>query len=72
MMRRPGTLASASWVAETPPSIEFSMAIIAAMLRPLTTSAKASPTLLTGRQVLPAAASTWARAASVKVPAGPR
>ena len=35
MMRRPGMLARASWVALTPPSTEFSIAIIAATLRPL-------------------------------------
>ena len=65
-------LASASWVALTPPSTEFSIAIMAATLRPATTSSSASPTLLTERQVLPAASGTWASAASVNVPAGPR
>jgi hypothetical protein len=58
MMRRSGMVASASCVALTPPSIEFSMAIIAAILRPCTTSSSASPTLFTGCQVLPSAATT--------------
>ena len=53
-MRSPGMVASASCATETPPSIEFSIAIIAATLRPATTSASASPTLLTERQCLPA------------------
>jgi hypothetical protein len=65
-------LASASCVALTPPSTEFSIAIMAAMLRPDVTSSSASPTLLTLRQFWPAASGTCARAASVKVPVGPR
>ncbi len=72
MMRRFGMLARASCVALTPPSMEFSIAIIAATLRPATTSSSASPTLLTERHVLPAASGTCLSAASVKVPAGPR
>ena len=72
MMRRPGTVARASCVADTPPSTEFSIAIMAAVERPLVTSASASPTLFTDRQCLPAASGTCLRAASVKVPAGPR
>jgi hypothetical protein len=72
MIRRFWIVARASCVALTPPSTEFSIAIIAAMLRPLTTSSSASPTLLTERQVLPAAVGTCASAASVNVPAGPR
>ncbi len=48
------------------------MAIIAATLRPATTSASASPTLFTARQCLPRASGTWASAASVNVPDGPR
>ena len=71
-MRSPGMLASASCAAVTPPSTLFSIAIIAATLRPVSTSSRASPTLLTLRQVLPAASGTWVRAAQVKVPAGPR
>ena len=71
-MRRPGTVASASCVADTPPSTEFSIAIMAATARPLVTSASASPTLFTERQCLPAASGTCLSAASVKVPAGPR
>ena len=51
-MRRPGIVARASCAVETPPSIEFSIAIIAASDRPSTTSASASPTLRTGRQML--------------------
>ncbi len=65
-------IASASCATLTPPSIEFSIAIIAATLRPSTTSSSASPTLLTDRQVLPAASGTCLSAASVNVPAGPR
>ena len=72
MMRRFGIVASASWVVLTPPSIEFSIAIIAATLRPETTSSSASPTLLTDRHGLPTASGTCASAASVNVPAGPR
>lgn len=72
MMRSPGSVASASCVVETPPSIEFSIAIIAASLRPSSTSSRASPTLCTGRQSCPRASATWSSAASVKVPAGPR
>ncbi len=53
MIRRFGMTASASCATLTPPSIEFSIAIIAATLRPSTTSSSASPTLLTERQVLP-------------------
>ena len=59
-------------MAVTPPSIEFSIAIIAAVERPLVTSDSASPTLFTDRQCLPAASGTCLSAASVKVPAGPR
>ena len=58
MMRKFGMFASASCVALTPPSIEFSIAIIAATLRPCTTSSSASPTLLTGCHTLPAASET--------------
>ncbi len=64
--------ARASWVADTPPSTEFSIAIMAATLRPFTTSSSASPTLLTGRHLLPTASGTCASATSVNVPAGPR
>ena len=49
-----------------------SIAIMAASDRPSTTSASASPTLRTGRQIWSRASVTWASAASVKVPAGPR
>ena len=59
-------------MAETPPSTEFSIAIIAAIERPLVTSASASPTLFTERQCFPDASGTCLSAASVKVPAGPR
>ncbi len=72
MMRSPGMVASASCATLTPPSIEFSIAIIAATLRPSITSSRASPTLLTERHGLPAASGTCLSAASVKVPAGPR
>ena len=71
-IRSPGIVARASCVVETPPSTEFSIAIIAASLRPWMTSPSASPTLNTGRQSWPRASGTWARAASVNVPAGPR
>ena len=64
--------ASASSTAATPPSTVFSMASIAAMETPPTTSSRASPMLFTGRQVAPCAAATWPSATSVKVPAGPR
>gem|GEM_PF-4618459 len=72
MIRRLGTFVSASCVALTPPSIEFSIAIIAAMLRPLVTSSRASPTLLTLFQCAPAASGICLSAASVNVPAGPK
>ena len=49
MIRSPGMVARASWAVETPPSTEFSIAIIAACERPSTTSASASPTLWTDR-----------------------
>ena len=65
-------LASASCVALTPPSMLFSIAIIAPTLRPEITSSRASPTLLTERQTWSFASGTWVRAAQVKVPAGPR
>ena len=65
-------MASASWVALTPPSTLFSIAIIAPTLRPVTTSSSASPTLFTERQVGPSASGTCASAAQVNVPAGPR
>ena len=65
-------VARASCAVETPPSIEFSIAIIAASDRPSTTSASASPTLRTECHTCPRASGTWASAASVKVPAGPR
>ena len=71
-MRRPGIVARASCAVETPPSIEFSIAIIAASDRPSTTSASASPTLRTDRQFWLRASGTCASAASVNVPAGPR
>ncbi len=71
-IRTPGIRARASWVALTPPSTLFSIAMTAPTERPLTTSSSASPTLLTLRHGLPAAASTSLSAASVKVPAGPR
>ena len=64
-------VARASCAVDTPPSTEFSIAIIAASERPSTTSASASPTLRTGRHSWPRASGTWASAASVKVPAGP-
>ncbi|OUD88419.1 hypothetical protein BC477_10505 [Clavibacter michiganensis subsp. michiganensis] len=64
--------ASASCVAVTPPSTEFSMAIMAATEVPDTTSARASEALFTARHVRPRAASTCLSAASVKVPDGPR
>jgi hypothetical protein len=69
---QPGMVASASCAVETPPSTEFSIAIIAAPERPSTTSASASPTLRTGRHSWPHASGTWASAASVNVPPGPR
>ena len=72
MICRPGIVASASCATVTPPSIEFSIAIIAASLSPRTTSASASPTFATGCHVCPAASGTCFSAASVKVPAGPR
>ncbi len=68
----PGSVARASRVVVTPPSTEFSIAIIAASLRPSSTSESASPTLCTGRQSCPRASGTCSSAASVKVPAGPR
>ena len=72
MICRPGIVASASCATVTPPSIEFSIAIMAASLTPDTTSSSASPTFETGFHSCPTASGTCRSAASVKVPAGPR
>ena len=71
-IRTPGIVASASCAVETPPSTEFSIAIIAASDRPSTTSSRASATLRTDFHTPPRASGTCASAASVNVPAGPR
>lgn len=72
MICRPGIVANASCATVTPPSTEFSMAIIAASLAPVMTSFKASPMFATGAHSCPCASGTWRSAASVKVPAGPK
>jgi len=59
-------------VALTPPSTEFSIAIMAATLRPVMTSSNASPTFATLRHTAPSASGTWRRASHVNVPTGPR
>ena len=64
--------ATASRVALTPPSTEFSIGTMAASTAPDRTSASAAPTVATGRRRASAAPGTWSRAASVKVPSGPR
>ncbi len=65
--------ASASSVAFTPPSSEFSIGTTAAVTSPERTASKQRPTVGSGtRSTCPAPLSTWSRAASVKVPTGPR
>jgi hypothetical protein len=71
-MRSSLPVATASSVAVTPPSTEFSMGTMAASTSPARTAARATGTEDTGRRSASRAPSTLSSAASVKVPAGPR
>ena len=65
-------LASASSVALTPPSTEFSMGTIAASMSPARRAPRAASTEPKGRCSRPRAASQASSAIWVKVPSGPR
>ena len=58
MIRRPGSVARASWVVETPPSIEFSIAIIAASTAALEHVGERLADVVHGRQSWPRASAT--------------
>ena len=70
-MRRPGIVARASCAVETPPSTEFSIAIIAASTA-LDDVGERLADVAHRPPVLAAGLGHLASAASVKVPAGPR
>ena len=65
-------LASASRVAHTPPSTEFSMGTIAASISPERRAPRAASTEPNGWWSAPFAGSQSSRAIWVKVPSGPR
>ncbi len=62
-------VASASRVAVTPPSTEFSIGTMAASSSPARTAASAASTVGSGVAVAVSTPGTWASAISVKVPA---
>ncbi len=65
-------VASASRVAVTPPSTEFSIGTITASSSPARTAASAASTVATGVAVAVSTPGTWAKAISVNVPRGPK
>ena len=65
-------VAMASRVAVTPPSTEFSIGTMAASAEPSRTLSSAVFTFEDGMRMASAASGTCIRAASVKVPSGPR
>ena len=65
-------MASSSSVAVTPPSTEFSIGTSAAAASPLRTASRAAGTETIGTSSRVAASGRVRRAASVKVPSGPR